>query len=335
MGDRTGTDSRDGQTGAGEHHLVNREVAGNATGNGGLPPKYRNALLPLYAALFAVIFSGSLIDLATYAFHPDHSRYNAHVVLIPFVSGYLLHLKRERIRESGRFSVPGGVPVILAGLLLHWAGGSMGVFRLTETDALSLATFAVVVCWIGGFLLLFGTRSFRIALFPLLFLLFMIPMPTFFMKKALQVLQAAANEVSAGLFGLTGIPMVRDGFVISLPGVSIEIAEQCSGLRASLTLLIIGFLAAHLFLRRAWCKGTLILSAIPITILGNALRIVGLTLLALYVDIGYLDSRSAPHYRGGLAFFLVDLLVLAGVAALLMRREKNGDRMVIRSLLPR
>ncbi len=306
----------------------------NVTRNGWLSPVLRNGILPLYTGLFAVLFSGSLIGLATYVLRPDNARYNSHIVFIPLVTGYLLYSERERIRENRRFSFLYGVPVILAGLLLYWGGG-VAEYRWNETDALSLRTFSVVVCWIGGFLFLYGPRSSRIALFPLLFLLFMIPMPTFLMKTALQILQAAAVEASYRLFELTGLPIARDGFVLSLPGVSIEIAEQCSGLRASLTLMIISFLAAHLFLRRAWCKGTLILSTIPITVLGNALRIVGLTLLAKYYDMALLDSKSMPHYRGGLLFFLVDLVVLGGVAALLMRLENNGDRKAILSRIPR
>jgi exosortase len=288
-------------------------------------PIIRSGILPVYTALFAVVFSGPLIGLFTYVLHPDHSKYNSHIIFIPLVTGYLLYAKRRQIREKERFSVLYGVPVILAGLLLYWWGSNAG-YRLNQTDYISLKTLSVVVCWIGGFLLLFGTQSFRIALFPLLFLLFLVPMPTFLMKKALLILQIASTEVSYRLFQLTGIPIAREGIVFYLPGISIEIAEECSGMRASLTLLIISILAGHLFLQHAWRKGVLVLSTFPITILGNGLRIVGLTLLAMYFDMGFLDSKSLPHLRGGWFFFLVDLLVLGGIAAVLIRHENNGGR---------
>jgi exosortase len=294
--------------------------------NGRLSSIFRgNGILPVYTALFAIAFSGPLIGLLKYVLHPDHSKYNSHIVFIPLVTGYLLYAKREQIRENKQFSVLYGIPVILAGLLLYW-GGSNAEYRLNETDTLSLKTLSVVVCWIGGFLLLYGPQSFRIALFPLLFLLFLVPLPTFLMKKALLILQAASAEVSYRLFQLTGIPIAREGIVFYLPGVSIEIAEACSGMRASLTLLIMSVLAGHLFLQHAWRKGVLVLSTFPITILGNGLRIVGLTLLAMYFDMSFLDSKSLPHMRGGLFFFLVDLWVLGGVAAVLIRHENNNGR---------
>ena len=291
--------------------------------NGRLSPFFQNGIMLLYTGVFAIVFSGPLIGLIKYSLHPDHSKYNSHIVFIPLIVGYLLYVKRERIRENKQFSVLYGIPVILAGLLLY-GGASNAEYRLNETDTLALRTISVVVCWIGGFLLLYGPQSFRIALFPLLFLLFLVPLPTFLMKNALLILQAASAEVSYRLFQLTGIPIAREGIVFYLPGVNIEIAEACSGMRASLTLLIMSVLAGHLFLQHAWRKGVLVLSTFPVTILGNGLRIAGLTLLAIYVDMDFLASNSLPHLRGGWFFFLVDLLVLGGIAAVLMRQEKNG-----------
>jgi exosortase len=291
--------------------------------NGRLSIRFRNGILPLYTGVFAVVFSGPLIGLLKYSLHPDHSKYNSHIVFIPLIVGYLLYSKREQIRENKQLSVLYGIPFILAGLLLYWGAGN-AEYRLNETDTLSLKTLSIVVCWFGGFLLLYGPRSFHIALFPLLFLLFLVPLPTFLMKKALLILQVASAEVSYRLFQLTGIPIAREGIVFYLPGVTIEIAEACSGMRASLTLLIISLFAGHLFLQHAWRKGVLVLSTIPVTILGNGLRIVGLTLLAMYVDMDFLAGKSLPHMRGGLVFFLVDLSVLGGIAAVLMRQENNG-----------
>ena len=285
---------------------------------------FRNGILPLYTGLFVVVFSGTLVGLMKYALHKDHSRYNSYIVLIPLIAGYLLYAKREQIQMNGRFSFLYGVPVILAGLLLY-SVGSITEYRLNETDTLSLKMLAVILGWIGGVLLLFGPRSLRAALFPIFFLLFLIPIPAVLMKKALQILQVAATEVTYRMFHLTGIPTVRDGFVFYLPSVSIEIAEDCSGMRATLTLFIISVLAGHLFFRHTWRKGVLVLSTFPITVLGNALRIVGLTLLAMYIDMNFLESKSLPHLRGGWFFFLVDLVVLGGIAAVLKRHENYGD----------
>ena len=296
------------------------EDPGMMNRNGRLSPVFRNGILPLYTVLCAVVFSGTLVGLMQYALHKDHSRYNSYIVFIPLIAGYLLYAKRELIHDNGRFSFLYGVPVILAGLIL-FSVMNLTEYRLNATDALSLKMIAIVICWIGGFLLLFGPKLLRVALFPLFFLFFLVPIPTVLMKKSLQILQVLATEVTYRMFHLTGMPIMRDGFVFHLPGVSIEIAEDCSGMRATLTLLIISVLAGHLFFRHAWRKGVLVLSTFPITVLGNALRIVGLTLLAIYIDMDFIESKSMPHYRGGWFFFLVDLVVLGGIAAVLKRHE--------------
>ena len=282
----------------------------------------RNGMLAGAAALFILVFAGPLLELMKYSFHPKNSRYNSHIVFIPFVSGYLLYLKRKQISEQQRFSFTYGIPTISAGILLFLAG-ARSESLLAETDFLFLRMISIVLCWIGGFILILGPQSFRVARFPLLFLIFLAPVPTVLMGKAFLFLQAASAEISYLLFQLTGVPIAREGFIFDLPGISIFIAPECSGMRATISLLVVSVLASHLFLRSGWKKIVTVSSTLPITILGNSIRIVVLTLLALYWNPNFMKGDGLLHERGGWALFLVDLILLGFIIVFLRKEKKN------------
>ena len=177
----------------------------------------------------------------------------------------------------------------------------------------------LVVSWVGGFLLFFGRDAARAALFPLLFLAFTIPIPEPVIDSATQVLKNGSTETVAGLFTLTGTPYHRDGFVFALPGFFIEVADECSGIRSSIALLLTGLLSGHVFLRDSWAKTCVIAAVLPITILKNGIRIVTLSLLAMHVDPGFLTGQL--HHEGGIVFFLLGLLILAPILVLLRKSE--------------
>ena len=193
--------------------------------------------------------------------------------------------------------------------------------RLTQNDYLSLMIFTTVLTWIGGFILFYGIESVKTNLFPFLFLFFMVPIPGMIVKGAIYFLQIGSTEAAYGLFKLTGIPLLRDGFIFHLPGLSIEVAEQCSGIRSSIALLITSIMAGQLFLKSAGRRIVLVLVIIPITILKNGLRIVTLSLLGVYVDQDILSSSL--HEKGGIPFFFLSLIFLGDILWLLRRSEKN------------
>ena len=135
-------------------------------------------------------------------------------------------------------------------------------------------------------------------------------------------MQAGSTEVTDILFALTGLPAFRTGFVFQLPGITIEVAKECSGIRSSLGLFITVVLAAHFFLKTNWTKGVLILSILPITILKNGIRILTLTLLAIYVDEGFLTGGFL-HKSGGFLFFL-PALGLIGILLYFLRKTEGS-----------
>jgi len=212
-----------------------------------------------------------------------------------------------------------GIPAIAAGLLLGALGNQ---WSLDQNDRLSLMVSALLLVWIAAFILCFGIPSLQAALFPLLFLLLMIPIPTVLLDKIVFVLQKGSAVAAYCLFKLLGMPVLWRGFQFSLPGVDIEIAKECSGIRSSMALFITGTLAGHYFLQTGWKKAALVLLTVPIAILKNAARIVTISSLGVYVDQGYLTGRL--HHKGGFVFSILALAILVPSLILLQRSENNA-----------
>jgi exosortase len=192
---------------------------------------------------------------------------------------------------------------------------------LNQNDYLSVITFSSVVVWIGGIVLFYGLPAFRKAVFPAALLFFMVPMPTFLMERVVSILQEGSAEAAFILFNLSGVPVLREGFIFHLPNLSIEVAEQCSGIHSAIALFITSILAGKLFLATGWRKGVLVLSVFPITIMKNGLRIVTLSLLGNNLDERILSSPL--HKQGGIPFFLLAVSFLLVVLWLLRRFEKR------------
>ena len=254
----------------------------------------------------------------------DYSRDNisaSHVVLIPLISAILIFQDRAPIFSSVRTSWACGMAIVLVGAGLSFAArtswGSAPV-----ADSLTWTVGAHVVLSIGGFVLIYGWDASKAALFPLAFLVFMIPIPDALLNGVTLMLKRGSAETVAGLFSLTGTPHHREGFIFTLPNLAIEIADECSGIRSSLALLLTMLLTGHMFLKRSASKLLLILAVFPVAILKNAIRIVCLSLLAMHVDRGFMEGRL--HHEGGIVFFLMSLVVLAPLLSLLRNWESRG-----------
>ena len=281
--------------------------------------RIRQALFLLFVGGICSLFYAPLRLLIQ---STSKSELYSHILLIPPVTMYLVYSRRGEIfNENDRFS-PIGVVLALAGIALFFLGNSRGA-DLSQNDYLSLMTFGVVLAVWGGILLFFGTSAFLTAAFPMLFLLFMIPVPEFLMDRLISLLQYCSAEVSYAIFKLTGVPIYRDGFSFYLPGLAVEVAKQCGGIRSTLALFITSILAGHLFLRTGWGKLFLSVAVFPITIFKNSLRIVFLSLYGAYVDPKILSSVA--HRRGGIPFFFAALTLLGVFLWFIRRLERRSE----------
>lgn len=275
--------------------------------------------------LFGLFVTGTVIALLTPLRElfgmALHSELYSHILLIPLISGYLVYMKREVFGAMG-YSLVRGAAVISVAVALYLLAVSQQE-GLSRNDYLSAVMLSAVTAWIGGFILIFGTKVFRGVLFPLLFLLFMVPLPEALAYGLITLFQRGSAELVDWLFRLLGLSYLREGVTFQLPTITIEVARECSGIRSSLVLIIMGVLMTCLFLRRAWARGVLFLFILPVAILKNAIRIITLTLLAIYVDESILTSGML-HRQGGIVFFLIALGIL-GLILLGLRRLEKGS----------
>ena len=279
--------------------------------------KNRHIFFLVFSLATLAIFFTPLLDLF-------HNELYSHIVLIPFISGYFLYEKRKELFNNPDYSFRPGIAALLAGIVLFFIGRSQATV-LTQNDYLSVTILAALVFWLGGITLFYGIKSFRVALFPLLFLLLMVPVPEFIMDKLIYSLQVCSTEATYVFLTIAGIPIIRDGFVFNLPGINIEVAKECSGIRSTLSLFIICILSCYLFLK-TWCsRGLLLLFLFPLAIFKNGLRIITLSLLGLYVDKSWL-TNSSLHRDGGFVFFLIALASFGGIILLLRKWEFRTDK---------
>jgi len=268
------------------------------------------AILMAYAPIKALYDSAS------------QSEYYSHIVLIPLVSIYLVFQKRKLVfskqentegrgARSPRNDRIAGISLLLAGALLYFVGRGVGA-GLNQNDFTAIIALAAVVFLNGGFILSYGLHAFKAALFPLLFLVFVIPVPSALMDRFIYFLQVGSTEFTNLLFMATGVPFFREGFVFHLPGMSVEVAKQCSGIRSSLALLITAILAGHMFLETGWKKVVLAVAIVPITMFKNGIRILILTLMGAYWDPRWL-TESSLHRDGGILFFILALVLMAPI----------------------
>src|SRR6478672_11962904 len=257
----------------------------------------------IYLAILCAAFALPSREFVTYA---RHSEVHSYVLLIPFVTAYLIyirwkHLSRELSSSWGYalLSVAAGTGALLASL--HFT-------ELGQNDYMTLIALSFVCFVIAGIFLFLGSKWARSATFPLFFLAFMIPLP----EAAVDFLENASKEASAEvanwLFLISGTPALRTGTLFQLPGISIIVAKECSGIRSSLVLVITSLLAANMFLRTTWRRALLVGAVIPLGLLRNGLRILVISLLC--VHIGPEMINSVIHRRGGPVFFVASLVPL-------------------------
>ena len=256
-------------------------------------------------------------------YNSDKSEYYSHIALIPLVSIYLIYIKRKEIFSKVNYLFVVGGPILLLGIALFLAGIMWGA-SLDKNNYASLVVFSIFIFINGAFILLYGMQAYKAALFPLLFLIFIVPIPTALMDHIIYVLQVGSTEFTNLLFMASGVPFVREGFVFHLPNVSVEVAKQCSGIRSAMAIFIVAILAGYLFLKSYWKIIFLVVCAVLIAMFKNGIRIITLSLLGNYVDPQILTSSM--HREGGTPFFIVALLLLAPILFFLRRSERNKKR---------
>ncbi len=274
--------------------------------------QYRWMLFGAWLICTILLSLKAVLSLLHYSLGNDDA---SHVLLIPLVSGWLIYLDRQQIFKSLSSDVVTSSLFLFPGIVcLLWS-------LRTIPGSYSACALGLVLVTISGFALAFGRQALQRARFPLMFLFLFIPLPEAFLNKVVYFLQRGSAEIAALLFSMTGLPVLREGFIFRLPRFSIEVAKECSGIRSSIALLVLAILVGHFFLRKFWKQVLFILAGIVVMIVKNGIRIVTLTLLANYVDPGFLFGSL--HRQGGVVFFMLGLLLLVPVFWVLQRNETS------------
>lgn len=280
--------------------------------------KRRDLYFALFVVLTSAVFSAPLRALLKLSI--DNDAYSQ-VSFVPLVSAFLVYLERRKIFAQAEYCLrAGSIPVAVG--MGGFCAGRASLLPLETTDHLAFMMLSLLLVWIGGFVCCYGLRAFRAAAFPALFLLLMIPIPDFLLNRIVYALQKGSAVVTYALFRMVGVPVLKQGFVFSLPGVNIQVARECSGIRSSLALLIASLLAGHFFLRSRWRKVSFSLIVIPITVIKNAIRIATISLLSVYVDRGFLTGRL--HHDGGIPFSMIAVAILVPLLWLLQKSERGS-----------
>ena len=289
--------------------------------------KKRLLLFTGWILLSSLLFAKPLIALIQMSYSSGEASY---LMLIPFIGAWILVVDRRKIFLDISYDWTLGAGLLSCAVCVGLVASLVG--RGSSNLRLSSFILALVMVWISGFLLLFGKAASRAASFPLLFLLLMVPLPQSLLNRTVYMLQTGSAWITGAFFDLFGVPALREGFVFHLPGVNIEVTQECSGIRSSMVLLILALIVAHFYLVTFWKKGLFVIFGLFIMVLKNGIRIATLTLLAMYVDPSFLTGRL--HHQGGIVFFLVGLVLLLPVLWLLQRGEypKSGPERTAQSL---
>jgi len=270
-----------------------------------------------YFVLLTLAFIQPLTKLALYAARSD---LHSHIILVPFITGYLLYIQRGRVLVAYRSSIAGtvtagGIGFALLASGIAWRGS------LSGNDGLALAALAFVSFVAAGGFLFLGARWMAASAFPVAFLIFMVPLPDAAVGWLENASMLASAEAAALFFNVAGTPMVRHGTVFELQGIVLQVALECSGIRSSWVLFITGLLASHLLLRTRWRRVALVAFLIPLGILRNGFRIFVIGMLCVHIGPWMIDS--AVHHQGGPLFFALSLVPLFLLVWWLRRQEQR------------
>ena len=252
----------------------------------------------------------------------------SHILLIPFISTYLVWIRRLELPAYSSphmpafafFSVAAAATLLLPGLHA-WLGYSGG-----EEDTMAFAVLPFILFFVAACALFVGRRRLRRIVFPLVLLFLMIPFPTAFVSWLESFLQRESAASAYALFRCAGTPVFFHDLVIQLPGISLEVAPQCSGIHSSIALLITSLIAGYLFLESTTRRIILTAIVIPLAILRNGLRV--FTIGELCVHIGPEMINSELHRHGGPLFFALSLVPFFAFLYFLKRSE---DRVMTRA----
>jgi exosortase len=241
----------------------------------------------------------------------------SHGYFVPLFSAFVLWQEREHLARIRRQPSWFGLALILGGLVLLVVGQLGAELFLSRSSLLFV---------LAGFVVLFGGWNFfRAVLFPWAFLFLMIPIPAIIFNQITFPLQILASKVAAATLPIFGVPVLRQGNVMTLASLVLQVAEACSGIRSLMSLVTLAIIYGYLMERRLWVRYVLALASVPVAVAANSFRVISTGLMVEYWDPD--KAEGYFHTSWGWIVFVVSLMMLYGLHALIrgIASEKPGD----------
>jgi len=264
-----------------------------------------------FLALLILLFLPVLGDLVTQWFNDENMGY---AFFVPLVVGYVISLDRERILAAPVKACWPAMVLVVWGFL-QMLLGLLGALSFVSRTAFVISIVGVV--WTIA-----GTAVIRTLRFPIILLLFMIPIPLYVYQKMTIPLQTFATQMAAAGLEIIGIPVWQDGNILNLPDRQLDVVEACSGIRSLLSLTFLSLAYGRLFETRTWVKVALLLATVPIAIVCNGARI---TLTGILTQYKPEIAEGAYHAFEGWVIFMFELVALLGFHRLLGRFVRKAD----------
>ena len=232
----------------------------------------------------------------------------SHGFFVPLFSIFVVWQERSRLARVASKPSWSGLAIVALGMCALIVG-QMGA-------ELFLARSSLLIVLAGLVVLFYGWVFFRSLLFPWAFLFLMVPLPAIIFNQITFPLQLLASRVSAAILPFFGVPILREGNVINLPSMALEVAEACSGIRSLMSLVTLAIIYGYLLEKRLWVRYLLAVASIPIAVAANSVRIIGTGLLVQYWDPE--KAEGYFHASWGWIIFVISLILLYGLHALVV-----------------
>jgi exosortase len=224
----------------------------------------------------------------------------SHGFLIVPIALYFVWERRNRLKEAARACSSWGLVLVLGSMLVLMAGILGSELFLTRISM--LGTMAGII------LFLYGWNHFRILLFPVCFLVLMIPIPAILFNQIAFPLQLLASRFGEMALLAAQVPVLREGNVIHLANTSLEVAEACSGIRSLISLLTLGIVYGYFTDSRLWVRMILAVGTIPIAIAANGIRVAGTGIAAHFY--GAEAAQGFFHSFSGWIIFIAAFIMM-------------------------